>query len=51
MSDSEQSTNTAEYSYEKTLTGADRLKRVLYVCGVILIMLIPLIIAAVTQLL
>ena len=50
MSDSEQSTNTAEYSYEKTLTGADRLKRVLYVCGVILIMLIPLIIAAVTQL-
>lgn len=45
MSDSELTTNYAEYSYEKAITGKDKTKRVLYIIGVAVIMLIPLLIA------
>ncbi len=40
--DSEQSTNYSEYSYEKTVTAKDKLKRVLYFICVVLVMLLPL---------
>ena len=45
MSDSEQSTNYAEYSYEKAVTKSDRVKRVLYIVLVVFIMVIPVIAA------
>ena len=42
MTDSEQSTNYAEYSYEKAVTGKDKLKKVLYIISVILLILSPI---------
>lgn len=49
MTDSEQSTNYAEYSYEKAVTGKDKLNRVLYIIGVILIILSPLFIMLIVR--
>ena len=39
MSDSEQSTNFAEYSYEKAITGKDKAHRALYITGIVFIMI------------
>ena len=47
MPDSEQSTNFAEYSYEKALTGKDKANRALYIIGVVLIMILPILIAVI----
>ena len=49
MTDSDQSTNYAEYSYEKAVTGEDKLNRVLYIIGVILIILSPLFIMLIVR--
>ena len=38
-------TNFAEYSYEKAITGRDRMNRALYVVGVIFLMILPILIA------
>lgn len=45
--DSEQSTNYSEYSYEKTVTSKDKLKRAFYFAGVVLLMLLPILIAVI----
>ena len=39
MTDSEQSTNFAEYSYEKAITPKDKMHRFLYIAGVVLFIL------------
>ncbi len=43
--DNEQSTNYSEYSYEKAVTGKDKMKRALYFIGIVLVMLLPVLIA------
>lgn len=47
MSDSEQSTNFAEYSYEKAITGKDKAHRALYITGIVFIMILPILIAVI----
>lgn len=47
MTDSDQSTNFAEYSYEKAITSKDKTKKALYIIGVILLMITPLLIAVI----
>lgn len=47
MTDSEQSTNFAEYSYEKAVTGKDKAHRALYVIGIVLLMILPILIAVI----
>ncbi|MBQ7700410.1 MAG: hypothetical protein IJT49_08730 [Clostridia bacterium] len=47
MTDSEQSTNFAEYSYEKAITPKDKMHRFLYVAGVVLFMMLPVLIAVI----
>lgn len=45
MDDREQATNYAEYSYEKAVTGKDRLHRFLYITGAVFLMILPILIA------
>jgi len=45
MNDQEQATNFAEYSYEKAITKKDKLDRCLYVAGVVIVMILPILIA------
>lgn len=45
MDDREQATNYAEYSYEKAVTGKDRLNRFLYIAGAVFLMILPILIA------
>lgn len=47
MSDSEQSVNFAEYSYEKAITNKDKVKRILYFALVVFIIILPVIIAVI----
>ena len=47
MSDSEQSTNFAEYSYEKAINSKDKIKRVLYFALVVFIIILPVIIGVI----
>lgn len=47
MTDSEQSTNYAEYSYEKAITGKDKTHRFFYIAGVVLLLILPVLIAVI----
>ncbi|MBP5208984.1 MAG: hypothetical protein J6330_11080 [Clostridia bacterium] len=45
MNDQEQATNYVEYSYEKAITNKDKLNRFLYIAGVVVLMILPILIA------